>query len=58
MNHTRNGMSPEDFKQIVALFAWLKMVRDKKSARMETVEPLNELNSNADEVQEDLEKNL
>lgn len=58
MNHTRNEMSPEDFKQIVALFAWLKMVRDKKSARVETVEPLNELNSNADEVQEDLEKNL
>lgn len=58
MNHARNEMTPEDFKQIVALFAWLRMVRNKNSARVETVEPLNELNSNADEVQEVLEKNL
>lgn len=58
MNHARNEMTPEDFKQIVALFAWLRMVRNENSARVETIEPLNELNSIADEVQEDLEKNL
>lgn len=58
MNHARNEMTPEDFKQIVALFAWLRMVRNRNSARVETVEPLNELNFNADEIKEDLEKNL
>lgn len=58
MNQAHEKMTPEDFKQIVALFAWLKMVRDKNAARVEGVEPLNELNSCVDEVQEDLEKNL
>ena len=58
MNHARNEVSPEDFKKIVALFAWLRMVRNRNSARVETIELLNELNFNADEIKEDLKKNI
>lgn len=55
---TKNNFSIEDFNQVVVLFAWLKTVRDQLATRVDDIEPLNELNSCVDEVQNDLEKNL
>jgi hypothetical protein len=50
MNH--NELSAEDFNYLVSFFAWLKMVRDQKSTRVDGIEPLNELISHADEIQD------
>ena len=51
-------LSSDEFKQVIALFAWLRNIRDLGDTRVDTIEPLNELNFCVDEVQENLEKNL
>ncbi len=52
MNHNHDEISLEDFNQLVFFFAWLKMVRDKNPTRVDGIEPLNELISHADEIQD------
>ena len=54
----RKKLSNDEFKQVIALFAWLRNIRDLRDTRVDTIEPLNELNFCVDDVQENLEKNL
>ena len=56
MNHKRSNsnLPSEEFMQVVAFFAWLKMMRDQNITQGDAFEPLNELSSCVDEIQEEL----
>lgn len=47
-----SNIAPEDFNQLVAFFAWLRIVRDQSLTKRDVLEPLNELCSCVDEVKE------
>ena len=49
---SHSELSLDEFNQIVVLFTWLRMIRDRKTTQGDGFEPLNELNSNVDEVKE------
>lgn len=49
---TLSNLSHDQLATIVSYFLWLKSIRDKKSTQVDTLEPLNELNSCVDKIQE------